>query len=195
MKTRIGFSLLILFGLGFSACAPLPLAEPTFVAPATVTLTPLNAPTEPASELPSPTVTAPDPDAQLWVVSATPSVLLASVTPESTLSINPWPTASQKPHIERVPPSAEPILGEAPAEVLQRVLDAARAHLGLPADAPVIVLRAEAVTWPDGALGCPQPGMTYTQAEVEGYWIVVDAGGQVLDYRVSDTGYPWLCVS
>jgi len=94
-----------------------------------------------------------------------------------------------------VPPSAEPILGEAPAEVLQRVLDAARAHLGLPADAPVSVLRAEAVTWPDGALGCPQPGMAYTQAEVEGYWIVVDAVGQVLDFRVSDTGYPWLCVS
>lgn len=158
-----------------------------------MTLTPLNAPTQPASKTPPPTVTAPD--AQFSVLTATPSALPASVTPEPTVAISPTSTASQGPLIERVPPSAEPIVGEAPAEVLQRVLAAARAHLGLLADAPVIVLRAEAVTWPDGALGCPQPGMTYTQAEVKGYWIVVDAAGQVLDYRVSDTGYPWLCVS
>jgi hypothetical protein len=37
------------------------------------------------------------------------------------------------------------------------------------------VVQAEAVTWPDGALGCPEPGIVYTQALVPGYWVVVEA--------------------
>lgn len=35
------------------------------------------------------------------------------------------------------------------------------------------VLRAEHVLWPNGAVGCPQPDMMYTQAVVEGYRIVI----------------------
>lgn len=35
------------------------------------------------------------------------------------------------------------------------------------------VIRAEHVTWPDGARGCPQPGMMYTQALLDGYRIVI----------------------
>ena len=57
----------------------------------------------------------------------------------------------------------------------------------------VVVTKAEAVTWPDGSLGCPEPGMFYTQALVDGYWIVVEAGGQALDYRVSGGGNFRIC--
>lgn len=35
------------------------------------------------------------------------------------------------------------------------------------------VIRAEAVTWPDGSLGCPEVDMMYTQALVPGYRIIV----------------------
>ena len=52
---------------------------------------------------------------------------------------------------------------------------------------------AEAVTWADGSLGCPQPGMTYTMALVPGYRIRVRAGEQVLDYHASERGYFVLC--
>ena len=45
------------------------------------------------------------------------------------------------------------------------------------------VISAEAVTFPDGSLGCPQPGMVYTQALVDGYKIVAEAGGKTYDYR------------
>jgi hypothetical protein len=55
------------------------------------------------------------------------------------------------------------------------------------------VLSAEAVTWSDGSLGCPQPGMMYTQALVPGFRIRVRAGEQLLDYHSGGGGKPSLC--
>ena len=52
---------------------------------------------------------------------------------------------------------------------------------------------AQAVTWADGSLGCPQPGMTYTMALVPGYRIKVRAREQLLDYHASQRGYFVLC--
>lgn len=55
------------------------------------------------------------------------------------------------------------------------------------------VASAEAVTWADGSLGCPQPGMSYTMALVPGYRIKVRAGERVLDYHASQRGHFVLC--
>jgi hypothetical protein len=33
----------------------------------------------------------------------------------------------------------------------------------------------------------------YTQALVDGYWVVLAVGEQEYDYRASDTGYFFLC--
>ena len=57
----------------------------------------------------------------------------------------------------------------------------------------LVVERAEAVTWADGSLGCPEPGMNYTMALVPGYRIRVRAGEQLLDYHASRRGYFVLC--
>jgi len=57
----------------------------------------------------------------------------------------------------------------------------------------VRVTNAIAVTWPDGSLGCPEPGMTYTQALVPGYRILVRAGDRALQYHASRTGHFVLC--
>lgn len=54
---------------------------------------------------------------------------------------------------------------------------------------------AEAVTWADGSLGCPQPGMSYTMALVPGYRVKVRAGERVLDYHASQRGHFVLCPS
>ncbi|TVR24309.1 MAG: hypothetical protein EA387_05825 [Nitriliruptor sp.] len=51
------------------------------------------------------------------------------------------------------------------------------------------------VTWPDGAIGCPEPGMVYTQALVEGYRLVLDADGTLLTYHGSTGADPFLCES
>jgi hypothetical protein len=57
------------------------------------------------------------------------------------------------------------------------------------------VISAEAVTWADGSLGCPQPGIAYTQALVPGYRIRIQAGGEVLDFHASRRGHMVLCPS
>ena len=55
------------------------------------------------------------------------------------------------------------------------------------------VLSAESVTWSDGSLGCPMPGMMYTQALVPGYRVRIQAGGKELDYHAGRFGAPVLC--
>ncbi|MFA9443835.1 hypothetical protein [Egicoccus sp. AB-alg6-2] len=57
----------------------------------------------------------------------------------------------------------------------------------------VRVVLDEAVTWPDGSLGCPQPDQFYTQALVEGYRIVVEADGRTLHYHGRQGGDPAYC--
>ena len=49
------------------------------------------------------------------------------------------------------------------------------------------------MTWPSGALGCPEPGMLYTQALVPGYQVILDVGGKKLDYRAGESGAVRLC--
>jgi hypothetical protein len=55
------------------------------------------------------------------------------------------------------------------------------------------VLVAEEVTWPDGAVGCPEPGEMYTQALVEGYRIVLDVDGEEVHYHGTRGEPPFRC--
>ena len=57
----------------------------------------------------------------------------------------------------------------------------------------IFAVRAEQAIWNDGSLGCPQPDMSYTQAQVDGYWVVLKAGDTLLDYRASKTGFFTFC--
>jgi hypothetical protein len=58
-------------------------------------------------------------------------------------------------------------------------------RLGIEPDA-VTVVEALAVTWPDGSLGCPQPGMMYTQVLVDGAFVLLEAGGKQYPYHGGD---------
>jgi hypothetical protein len=55
------------------------------------------------------------------------------------------------------------------------------------------VLSAEAVTWPSGALGCPDPNVRYTLALVPGYRIRLQALDQMFDYHANQSGRLLLC--
>jgi hypothetical protein len=55
------------------------------------------------------------------------------------------------------------------------------------------VIRAEAVTWPNAALGCPQPDMSYADVLVEGLLVELSHGGQVYSYHSGGTEPPFLC--
>ncbi len=91
------------------------------------------------------------------------------------------------------PPAVQKIaVTNAPAEMIKAALeDAANRSTTAPAD--IKVISEEAVTWRDGSLGCPQPGMMYTQALVAGYRIVLQAGEQTLNYHAMSRGKPVFC--
>ncbi|GAA1983410.1 hypothetical protein [Microbacterium pumilum] len=55
------------------------------------------------------------------------------------------------------------------------------------------LVEARAVTWNSSALGCPKPGMSYTQALVDGMQVIVTVDGARYDYRFGRTDSPKLC--
>jgi hypothetical protein len=57
----------------------------------------------------------------------------------------------------------------------------------------LVIVRAEPALWNDGSLGCAQPGNMYTQALVNGYWIIIKARGQTYDFRADSRGSFILC--
>ena len=99
-----------------------------------------------------------------------------------------------QPNAERVPTSTvTPPTGEVPDEVMESILDRLRQHLEVDSLDGIEVTRAEAVTWPDGSLGCPEPGEFYTQALVEGFHVELTFDGQTFDYRVGGQENIKLC--
>lgn len=59
--------------------------------------------------------------------------------------------------------------------------------------AAVTVVRDVAVTWPDGSVGCPTPGMAYTQALTPGRLVVLEAGGRTVQYHSGGRRGLFLC--
>lgn len=57
----------------------------------------------------------------------------------------------------------------------------------------ITVDQARAVTWRSGALGCPEPGMMYTQALLAGALMVLRVGDERFDYHAGPGGQPFLC--
>lgn len=57
----------------------------------------------------------------------------------------------------------------------------------------VKLLSAQSVTWRSGALGCPEPGMQYTQALVKGMQIILQSKGKQYRYHASANGKPFYC--
>jgi hypothetical protein len=81
-------------------------------------------------------------------------------------------------------------------DVLQGILDSIlseTARLAKVRREQLVIVRAESVVWNDGSLGCLEPGMMYTQALVNGYWVVIDAAGRKYDFRVGSRGKFRLC--
>ena len=76
-------------------------------------------------------------------------------------------------------------------QVRSAIADAAE-RTGVDPEA-IEVVSFEEVTWPDGSMGCPEPGQMYTQALVEGYRIVLDADGAELTYHGAQGDDPFLC--
>ena len=111
--------------------------------------------------------------------SGPPSVVdLQSLTP-----IPPDP--NQTP---RVMPAPGVPGGPAKVAGLEPLLNKISADLSRRQNIPleqISVKTVQVVTWPDGSLGCPQPGMMYTMSLVDGYQIILVANGQTFFYHTA----------
>jgi hypothetical protein len=55
------------------------------------------------------------------------------------------------------------------------------------------LLEVRQVTWPDTSLGCPQPGLVYSQVSQEGLLIRLRVAGRMYFYHSGGTQDPFLC--
>jgi hypothetical protein len=112
--------------------------------------------------------------------SPTPTTTTSTPDPtEPTVTLTPEPERSPTPPSE-VGTSAT----DAVADLAQR--------LGVDPE-EVTVVRDVAVTWPDGSLGCPVPGMAYTQALTPGRLVVLEAAGSTVEYHSGGRRGLFLC--
>ena len=75
--------------------------------------------------------------------------------------------------------------------VADAVDDLSRRVGGDPAD--IVVVSSEEVTWRDGSLGCPRPGMMYTQALTNGSRVVLEYQGERFEYHAGGRRSAFLC--
>jgi hypothetical protein len=89
-------------------------------------------------------------------------------------------------------PQARKAMDPALQAQVDSALNNATQRSGLPR-ARLVLIDAEYVTWPDGAAGCPEPGVMYTQALVSGVRVRIKAGTEVLNYHGARHGAVAFC--
>jgi hypothetical protein len=92
-----------------------------------------------------------------------------------------------------IQPAGDPVATASMPLSVRRAVVADAARRFQVAESAVVLAHAEQVTWSDGSLGCPQPGMSYTQALVPGYRVTATtAAGQML-YHTDTRGHVVTC--
>ena len=119
------------------------------------------------------------------------SVAAAPAPPSSATAEPPGLTIAQARDDAATPRRQDKMNPEMQSTVETAFANAAK-RTGIARSALVLV-SAEAVTWPDGSLGCTRPGRTYAQAQIPGYRIRIQAGAKMLDYHANAHAYMILC--
>lgn len=129
------------------------------------------------------------------IVAATLALALAACTAEGNPS-NTDPAEPSSPAATTPPSSTGPTedgtIGDVDEEMLDALIEQASEETGVGTD-EITVITAESVTWSDGSLGCPEPGMAYTQALVPGYRVVLDVAGEEIHYHAGSHGSFFAC--
>ena len=172
--------------------ALLPIPSPSATPPNTPTAIATDTATAQPTATSEPTNTA-TPVVELRVVEAdTPTAVVERISADSTPTLEPIDSTQLfiTPTITIAMPSPEPREPVTVPSHLQPIADQIIEDIigrtGIDRNA-ISLLSYEAVTWPDGAIGCPQPGMAYTQALVDGYRLLFDASGKQMFYHTAGT--------
>ena len=97
--------------------------------------------------------------------------------------------------VTKSPRGSGPSEGRGPARGRATVDDAVAdlaGRLGVEPSA-ITVASVEEVTWRDGSIGCPQPGMMYPQVLTDGSRVVLEAGGRRYEYHAGGRRSAFLC--
>ena len=137
--------------------------------------------------------TVPPPSSSTDTGTATGSTSPTAPTSEDTVKpsdgqISPQPTGA-----DGLP------TGPVPDDVVERpevqeAIEAEAERRGVEASEVSVAGYAE-VTWRDGSLGCPQPGMMYTQALVPGQQLVLEVDGSLASYHSATSGSFTYCAN
>ena len=135
---------------------------------------------------------------RIAIASATLAILLAACAagaPSETQSptVSPIPPLMESPSESPAAPTEDDgNMGDVDQQIIDEVVQQAAEDTGVGAD-EITVVTAEAVTWSDGSIGCPQEGMAYTQALVPGFRIVLDVAGEEIHYHAGSDGEFFPC--
>ena len=117
-------------------------------------------------------------------VSTAPTTSIAPTVATATTATT-TPTVSTVATTQgSIDPALQPVVASAVADLAQR--------LGVDATT-IVTVSAESVEWPNGALGCPKPGLQYTQVVTPGASIALQSGGTVYRYHSGGSRAPFLC--
>ena len=122
-------------------------------------------------------------------VSITPPAATSTPTDDAKETTVPVP-GDESPITQVEPPPGELPLGPVPDAIVSRpqvqaaIADFAERQ-GVPVDEVTAAGYAD-VTWPDGSLGCPQPGVMYTQALVPGHQLILQVDDTTASYHAAE---------
>lgn len=134
----------------------------------------------------TPAATAADPEPEPPTTETEPSDAVPDTISGSTTTVSDQP-----------PQPVEALYDDGDIDRgLQPFIDQARDdladRLGVASD-EITVHSAVLVIWPDSSLGCPQPGMSYTQANEDGSVIELLHDGDVYRYHTGGLRGPFIC--
>lgn len=107
-------------------------------------------------------------------------------------TFEPMPTDSPDGTDGAIGPTPGDDGGAVSQTMLDDLVDQASTETGVPVD-EIEVLAAEAVTWSDGSIGCPEEGMGYTQALVPGFRVMLEVAGERIQYHAASDGAFFPC--
>jgi hypothetical protein len=120
-----------------------------------------------------------------------PSPLTASTRQWTAAPIAPGETFTKEKAMSSATPIPPPLDSSLQSFVRQAQEDLAK-RLAVPVN-QIELIEVRDVVWPDKGLGCPQPGMAYTQVQVDGLLIRLRAGGRLYEYHSGGDRPPFLC--
>jgi hypothetical protein len=123
-------------------------------------------------------------ETEVGQVSPPEENIKATSTPSEPEAEPPTPVLKSISTPMKDPENPSPVLDESLKSLIDQAKEDLSERLGVEL-AVINLVSAEAVSWPDGSLGCPEKGMAYAQVITPGYLIVLEVNNVDYEYHAS----------